>query len=71
MPDAFERLATKYAAFVEERDWEQFHTPQNLAMALSVEANELLEQVLRNPEASNADIAATTDTRWFSPTSAF
>ena len=30
--------------FRSERDWEQFHTPQNLAIAISVEAGELLEQ---------------------------
>ena len=30
-------------AFVSERDWDQFHTPKNLATALSVEAAELLE----------------------------
>jgi NTP pyrophosphatase (non-canonical NTP hydrolase) len=29
--------------FAGARDWEQFHTPKNLAMALSVEAAELLE----------------------------
>ena len=29
--------------FVADRDWEQFHSPKNLAMALSVEAAELLE----------------------------
>ena len=29
--------------FAAERDWEQFHSPKNLAMALSVEAAELLE----------------------------
>ena len=29
--------------FAKERDWEQFHTPKNLAMALVVEAAELLE----------------------------
>ena len=29
--------------FVAERDWDQFHTPKNLACALSVEAAELLE----------------------------
>ena len=39
--------------FASERDWEQFHTPKNLAMALSVEAAELVEifQWL-NPEQS-------------------
>lgn len=30
-------------AFVQERDWEQFHTPKNLAMALTGEAGELME----------------------------
>jgi NTP pyrophosphatase (non-canonical NTP hydrolase) len=30
-------------AFVDERDWDQFHSPKNLASALSVEAAELLE----------------------------
>lgn len=29
--------------FANERDWEQFHTPKNLAMALSVEVSELVE----------------------------
>lgn len=29
--------------FVAERDWDQFHSPKNLAMALSVEVAELLE----------------------------
>jgi NTP pyrophosphatase (non-canonical NTP hydrolase) len=37
------RLAARLRAFAQERDWEQFHTPKNLAMALSVEAGELLE----------------------------
>ena len=30
-------------AFVRERDWEQFHTPENLAKSVSIEAAELLE----------------------------
>lgn len=29
--------------FSSDRDWDQFHTPKNLAMALSVEASELVE----------------------------
>jgi dCTP diphosphatase len=29
--------------FIEERDWEQFHSPKNLAMALSVEVAEIVE----------------------------
>ena len=31
------------AAFVAERDWGQFHTPENLAKSISIEAGELLE----------------------------
>jgi dCTP diphosphatase len=37
------RLAARLRTFAQERDWEQFHTPKNLVMALSVEAGELLE----------------------------
>lgn len=39
--------------FVDERDWDQFHTPKNLASALTVEAAELLEhfQWLQNGRA--------------------
>ena len=29
--------------FTEDRDWEQFHTPSNLAKSISIEAGELLE----------------------------
>ena len=38
-----QRLQEALEAFAEERDWNQFHAPKNLAMALSVEASELLE----------------------------
>src|SRR5215204_3331576 len=38
-----EHLRTTISAFIEERDWEQFHSPKNLAMALSVEASEIVE----------------------------
>jgi dCTP diphosphatase len=36
-------LRTRVQAFVAERDWDRFHSPKNLAMALSVEASELVE----------------------------
>jgi NTP pyrophosphatase (non-canonical NTP hydrolase) len=39
----FARLRDLVRVFVDERDWDQFHTPKNLASALSVEAAELLE----------------------------
>lgn len=44
-------------AFADERDWNQFHSPKNLAMALSVEAAELLEvfQWLSDADSRNLD----------------
>lgn len=36
-------LITRYRQFIKERNWETFHSPKNLAAALSVEASELLE----------------------------
>ena len=36
-------LLTELRAFVAERDWAQFHTPENLAKSISIEAGELLE----------------------------
>ena len=41
--DNLSKLNAALADFVEERDWEQFHNPKNLAMALAAEAGELLE----------------------------
>ena len=37
------KIQNQLRDFASERDWEQFHTPKNLAMALSVEASELVE----------------------------
>lgn len=42
--DTLENLTLKLREFVNERDWEQFHTPKNLAIALVVEASELVEK---------------------------
>ena len=41
--DTIDALRDKLRQFADERDWDQFHSPKNLAMALSVEAAELLE----------------------------
>ena len=41
--DPIQDLRNKLRQFAAERDWDQFHSPKNLAMALSVEAAELLE----------------------------
>lgn len=38
-----EKAIKKIREFNEERDWDQFHTPGNLAKSISIEANELLE----------------------------
>ena len=44
MSDSLQDLRGRINAFVAERDWAQFHTPKNLAMAMIVEAAELVEQ---------------------------
>jgi NTP pyrophosphatase (non-canonical NTP hydrolase) len=38
-----EEILNKLIKFRDERDWRQFHTPENLAKSISIEANELLE----------------------------
>jgi NTP pyrophosphatase (non-canonical NTP hydrolase) len=44
--DPLERLVAKLREFVHERDWEQFHNPKDLALAISIESGELLEHFL-------------------------
>jgi dCTP diphosphatase len=39
-------LRERVLAFARERDWEQFHSPKNLSMALAAEAGELMEHFL-------------------------
>ena len=41
--ESLEALKTRVRAFAQARDWEQFHSPKNLAMALIAEAAELVE----------------------------
>lgn len=50
-----EDLRAKLAAFAAERDWDQFHNPKNLAMAVAAEVGELLEhfQWLTPEQAAN------------------
>jgi dCTP diphosphatase len=48
-------LKARVLAFVRERDWEQFHSPKNLSMALAAETAELMEHFLwATPEESRA-----------------
>jgi dCTP diphosphatase len=41
--DSLEELRTRLRSFARARDWEQFHNPKNLAMALTGEVGELVE----------------------------
>lgn len=58
--DSLEKLRLQMEAFVAARDWNQFHNPKNLAMALTAEAGELLEhfQWLTLEQAANLPAAA-------------
>ena len=53
--NSLEHLRERIKAFAAERDWDQFHNPKNLAMALAGEAGELVEhfQWLTFDEAAN------------------
>jgi NTP pyrophosphatase (non-canonical NTP hydrolase) len=63
--DRLEVLRAKIAAFAAARDWDQFHNPKNLAMALAGEAGELMEhfqwltpaQAARLPKAAREEVA--------------
>ena len=41
--DRLKTLVTRIKQFNEDRDWDQFHSPSNLAKSISIEAGELLE----------------------------
>lgn len=51
MPNEINELIHEIDIFSQERDWDQFHNPKDLALALSIEASELLEAFLwKQPE---------------------
>lgn len=50
-----EELINIIRKFNIERDWDQFHSPENLAKSISIEAGELLECFQWNPENYNKD----------------
>jgi dCTP diphosphatase len=52
-PMSLEELRSALQQFASERDWDQFHSPKNLAIALSVEAAELLEHFQWTSEADS------------------
>lgn len=53
-PDSLARLDARLLRFAEARDWLQFQSPKNLAMALAGEAGELLEHFQWLTEAQSA-----------------
>lgn len=66
MSDGIEALQARLREFAAARDWEQYHTPKNLAMALAGEVGELLEifqwltpeesrSVMESPRAADAE----------------
>lgn len=54
---AEEETRERLRAFVAEREWDQFHSPENLAKSVAIEAGELLECFQWNSDSSNDDIA--------------
>ena len=54
--DSLAELTDKLSDFARERDWEQFHSPKNLSMALIVEAAELVEHFQWLTEAQSAGL---------------
>ena len=52
------RIQVILATFAAERDWDQFHSPKNLAMALAAESGELLEQFQWLSEAQSRALTA-------------
>lgn len=49
-------LTEEIVRFRDAREWAQFHTPRNLAMALSVESGELLERFLWTADGDEPDL---------------
>jgi len=56
-PDRLDRLNARLLRFAQERDWEQFQSPKNLAMALAGEAGELLEHFQWLTEDQSANLS--------------
>jgi NTP pyrophosphatase (non-canonical NTP hydrolase) len=51
-----EEITKALIQFRNERDWEQFHNPKDLSLAISIEAGELLEQFLwKDPTEANTE----------------
>ena len=55
--DSLHLLSARLRDFARERDWEQFHSPKNLSMALIAEAAELVEHFQWLSEAQSYQLA--------------
>ena len=53
------KIRSEVSKFIEDRDWDQFHSVKNLSMALNVEASELLEIFQWKTEADSNSVAST------------
>jgi dCTP diphosphatase len=62
-PDSLQTLRDALRQFAADRDWDQFHYPKNLAIALNVEAAELLEHFQWMSEAESAAIPEQTSVK--------
>ncbi|WP_200920208.1 nucleotide pyrophosphohydrolase [Nocardioides sp. Leaf307] len=51
-----ERVRDELRAMVVERDWDQFHSPENLAKSVVIEAGELLECFQWSPDVPTGDV---------------
>ena len=57
MPVDIDQLQQQLRQYADERDWQQFHSPKNLVMALSVEAAELQEHFQWLTEVASAELS--------------
>jgi dCTP diphosphatase len=60
MSDSLNDLRQRINRFVEERDWSQYHSPKNLAMAMIVEAGEVVEHFQWMTESDSCHLDAAT-----------
>lgn len=58
MEHDLDKLRKRLRTFADARDWDQFHSPKNLVMAISVEAAELMEHFLWLSERQSQDLNA-------------
>ncbi len=56
--DSLDNLKTRLQEFTKNRDWDQFHSPKNLSMALIAEAAELIEHFQWLTQEQSNDLSA-------------